>query len=279
MVNLIKNYINWHIKNLIKLFTDNLYKKQEDSYVKSLNFIFWLKGINNRIIYKNKENRFVIKNSEITFVFKNKKQGVHSYKNGLDARAKEIGKAYILDEIDFSENDFIVDCGANVGDLLLYFKHKNFKISYLGIEPSHEEYSCLEINARGYTHCNIGLWNKKTEKTFYISSDGADSSLIIPSTFDSEINVNCDRLDNLLSDDKNVKLLKLEAEGAEPEVLEGASKILKNIEYISADLGPERGIDNHETYSEVTNLLYKNNFSLIKINPDRLSVLYRNNKF
>ena len=279
MVNLIKNYINWHIKNLIKLFTDNLYKKQEDSYVKSLNFIFWLKGINDRIIYKNKENRFVIKNSEITFVFKNKKQGVHSYKNGLDARAKEIGKAYILDEIDFLENDFIVDCGANVGDLLLYFKHKNFKISYLGIEPSHEEYSCLEINARGYTHCNIGLWNKKTEKTFYISSDGADSSLIIPSTFDSEINVNCDRLDNLLSDDKNVKLLKLEAEGAEPEVLEGASKILKNIEYISADLGPERGIDNHETYSEVTNLLYKNNFSLIKINPDRLSVLYRNNKF
>ena len=247
--------------------------------MKSLNFIFWLKGINDRIIYKNKENRFVIKNSQITFVFKNKKQGVHSYKNGLDARAEEIGKAYILDEIDFLENDFIVDCGANVGDLLLYFKHKNFKISYLGIEPSHEEYSCLEINARGYTHSNIGLWNKKTEKTFYISSDGADSSLIIPSTFDSEINVNCDRLDNLLSDDKNVKLLKLEAEGAEPEVLEGASKILKNIEYISADLGPERGIDNHETYSEVTNLLYKNNFSLIKINPDRLSVLYRNNKF
>ena len=99
MVNLLKNYINWHIKNLIKLFTDNLYKKQEDSYVKSLNFIFWLKGINDRIIYKNKENRFVIKNSEITFVFKNKKQGVHSYKNGLDARAKEIVKAYILDAI------------------------------------------------------------------------------------------------------------------------------------------------------------------------------------
>ena len=119
MVNLLKNYINWHIKNLIKLFTDNLYKKQEDSYVKSLNFIFWLKGINDRIIYKNKENRFVIKNSEITFVFKNKKQGVHSYKNGLDARAEEIGKAYILDEIDFLENDFIVDCGANNGDLLI----------------------------------------------------------------------------------------------------------------------------------------------------------------
>ena len=279
MINLFKNYINWHIKNLVKLFTDNLHKKQEDTYVKSLNFIFWFKGINDRIKYKNKENRFIINNSEITFVFENKKQGVHSYKNGLDARAREIGKAYMLNEIDFMENDYIVDCGANVGDLLLYFKHKNIKINYLGIEPSPEEYSCLRINAKDYTHSNIGLWNKKAEKTFYISSDGADSSLITPSTFDSKINIKCDRLDNLLSDNKNVKLLKLEAEGAEPEVLDGASTILRNIEYISADLGPERGVDNLETYSEVTNLLYKNDFSLIKINPDRLSVLYKNNKY
>ena len=279
MINLFKNYINWHIKNLIKLFTDNLHKKQEDTYVKSLNFIFWFKGINDRIKYNNKENRFIINNSEITFVFENKKQGVHSYKKGLNARAIEIGKAYMLDEIDFLENDFIVDCGANVGDLLLYFKLKNYKISYLGIEPSPEEHSCLEINAKDYMHSNIGLWNKKAEKTFFVSSDGADSSLITPSTFDSKIDIKCDRLDNLLSDNKNVKLLKLEAEGAEPEVLDGASTILRNIEYISADLGPERGVDNLETYSEVTNLLYKNNFSLIKINPERLSVLYKNNKF
>ena len=279
MINLFKNYINWHIKNLIKLFTDNIHKKQEDTYVKLFNFIFWFKGINDRIKYNNKENRFIINNSEITFVFKNKKQGVHSYKNGLDARAREIGKAYMLNEIDFMENDYIVDCGANVGDLLLYFKHKNIKINYLGIEPSPEEYSCLRINAKDYTHSNIGLWNKKAEKTFYISSDGADSSLITPSTFDSKIVIKCDRLDNLLSANKNIKLLKLEAEGAEPEGIDGASKILKNIEYISADLGPERGVENLETYSDVTNLLYKNDFSLIKINPERLSVLYKNNKY
>jgi len=257
LINLFKNYINWHIKNLVKLLTDNLYKKNKDSYVKSLNFIFWFKGINDRIKYNNKENRFIIKNSKIAFVFKNKKQGVHSYKNGLDARAIEIGKAYMLNEIDFMENDFVVDCGANVGDLLLYFKHKNFKINYLGIEPSPEEHSCLEINAKDYTHSNIGLWNKKAKKTFFISSDGADSSLITPSTFDSKIDIICDRLDNLLSDNKNVKLLKLEAEGAEPEVLDGASTILRNIEYISADLGPERGVDNLETYSEVTNFFTK----------------------
>ena len=51
MINLFKNYINWHIKNLVKLFTDNLYKKNEDSYVKLFNFIFWFKGIDDRIKY------------------------------------------------------------------------------------------------------------------------------------------------------------------------------------------------------------------------------------
>ena len=147
MINLFKNYINWHIKNLVKLFTDNLHKKQEDTYVKSLNFIFWFKGINDRIKYKNKENRFILIIVKL-LLFLKIKQGVHSYKNGLDARAREIGKVYMLNEIDFMENDYIVDCGANVGDLLLYFKHKNIKINYLGIEPSPEEYSCLRINAK-----------------------------------------------------------------------------------------------------------------------------------
>ena len=79
-------------------------------------------------------------------------------------------------------------------------------------------------------------------------------------------NVWSDFLSNMLQNSRNWDKLEI-----------GKGKNI-NIEYISADLGPERGVDNLETYSEVTNLLYKNNFSLIKINPERLSVLYKNNK-
>ena len=87
----------------------------------------------------------------------------------------------------------------------------------------------------------------------------------------------CKRLDQLSFNTTKIKLLKLEAEGAEPEVLMGSENILRNIEYISADLGPERGSKNEETYPAVTDLLYKNNFSLIKINPERPTLLFRNN--
>ena len=38
-----------------------------------------------------------------------------------------------------------------------------------------------------------------------------------------------------------IKLLKIEAEGAELEVLQGSVDTLSNVEYISVDYGPKEG--------------------------------------
>ena len=51
----------------------------------------------------------------------NRRYGAINYGNGIDNRAIEIGNAYMLNEINFNKGDCIIDCGANVGDLLLYF--------------------------------------------------------------------------------------------------------------------------------------------------------------
>ena len=59
-------------------------------------------------------------------------------------------------------------------------------------------------------------------------------------------------------------MLKLEAEGAEPEVLEGAISVLNSIDYVSADVGPERGIHEQETRDTVVNFLEAHGFELIK---------------
>ena len=209
----------------------------------------------------------------------NRRYGAINYGNGIDNRAIEIGNAYMLNEINFNKGDCIIDCGANVGDLLLYFDFNKIYVDYIGIEPSPEEYSCLKENASGHKTLQIALWNEKIEKTFYVDSDGADSSLFVTANFDNEIKIKCNRLDNLQINKTHIKLLKLEAEGAEPEIVEGAREILKKTEFVSADLGPERGINSLETYGPVTDLLYKNNFRLIKINTERLSVLYKNNSF
>ena len=279
MIKLIIRYINWHLKSLSKLYENYLYKKQKMLYVRLFNIMLFLKRNHDRLRYDKIQDRYIIKNSKKELIFTNRKYGVDNYRDGLDKRAIEIGDAYMLNEIDFNKGDFIIDCGANVGDLLLYFDFNKICIDYVGIEPSPEEYSCLKENASIHKTLKIALWNEEIEKTFYIDSDGADSSLIMPANFDNKIKINCKRLDNLQFNKTHIKLLKLEAEGAEPEIIEGASEILKKTEFVSADLGPERGINSLETYGPVTDLLYKNNFSLIKINSARLSLLFKNNSF
>ena len=62
------------------------------------------------------------------------------------------------------------------------------------------------------------------------------------------------------------------------EVIKGSIGILNNIEYITGDFGFERGIDQSETYTEVKNILEKNNFELLKVS-DQLTALFKNKNF
>ena len=118
------------------------------------------------------------------------------------------------------------------------------------------------------------MWNKKRELAFYISSNHADSSIIKPKNFDDKITVKVSKLEEYVS--KPVKCLKLEAEGAEPEVLEGLESKLSLVEYIAADLGYERGVDCESTLPAVTNFLCQRGFELIKVNHTRICALYKN---
>ena len=62
---------------------------------------------------------------------------------------------------------------------------------------------------------------------------------------------------------QKIKLIKLEAEGFEPEILQGLKKYLNYVEYISIDCGFERGLNQESTIAECSNYLIKNNFKII----------------
>ena len=181
----------------------------------------------------------------------------------------------MLDLVDFKDGDLIVDCGANVGDLLMYFDIKGLKVEYIGFEPSPSEFMCLERNVSPRRAMNLGLWYEEKELKFYVSSGGADSSFIEPPRYDSIANIPTKRLDTIVTD-RRIKLLKLEAEGAEPEVIQGCDKILADIEFIAADLGEERGKEQESTMAPVINYVLSRNFEIISINAIRGSVLFRN---
>lgn len=197
-------------------------------------------------------------------------------RGGISSRTQRLANWYFLPLINFEPGDLVVDCGANVGELKLYFKESGLPVEYIGIEPSPLEFECLKENVAPSEALNIGLWNCDGELDFFVSSELADSSFIEPRIYEKLIKVQTKRLDSLLANRK-IKLLKLEAEGAEPEVLVGCSKILDRIEYISADVGFERGVDRTSTLAAVTNHLLANGFELVEVQPkQRLTALFRN---
>jgi len=206
--------------------------------------------------------------------FYHRQQANYAYRGGIPQRARKIGEDYFLPLVSFSQGDLVVDCGANVGDLSLYFQEKGLEVEYLGIEPSPKEFACLEKNVHPAKALNFGLWHEDHELDFFVSSQGADSSFILPADYSSVVKVPAKRLDSLV--DRKIKLLKVEAEGAEPEVLRGCDGLLGKIEYISADLGFERGLEQSSTLVPVTNYLLERGFELVTLSHDRIVALFRN---
>ena len=210
-----------------------------------------------------------------SLIFKHELQGGISYLKGIQARGDGIGSRYFLTKIDFKDGDIIFDCGANAGDLLLWFQNRSLKIAYTGFEPAPEEYGCLKRNIQHHHAHQVALWQNDGKLDFFCSSQAADSSIIEPSSFDEIIQIEAARLDNFLY--TNIKLLKLEAEGGELEVLKGAGTKLRTIHYISADLGPERGVMKEKTLIPVTKFLESNNFTLAYYNSVHQVALFKNN--
>ncbi len=154
------------------------------------------------------------------------------------------------------------------------------KIRYLGIEPSPSVFSSLKHNVPNQTIYNKGLWNQEKTIEFYISDLFGDSSIIPINNYKDKIDIKTITLGKIIEGLKsNVKLIKLEAEGAEPEILDGLRNFLKNVEYISVDAGFERGYEAKSTVPECVNYLLKNNFDLINYGKNRVVLLFKNNSF
>jgi len=86
--------------------------------------------------------------------------------------------------------------------------------------------------------------------------------LFRPKTRHHEIKVAQKRLDQAISL-QDVFLIKVEAEGGEPEVLIGSLRLLSRTKYVVVDGGPERGLEGSSTIDSCTKILLDNGFSEI----------------
>lgn len=270
-------YVIWHIAFLDNAYRTNIWRLNGHLFCLLFNFRAFVRRKSIRFKYDSENSIYRAESDGRQRFFHSKFTSLIAYSNGLKVRSQEIGAVYFLPAIVFQNGDRVIDCGANIGDLKLYFDFKDIDIEYLGIEPSPDEFECLVKNVVPGNSANFGLWHEDGELIFYVSSHNGDSSFIKPEKFTHERRIQTKRLDALISG--RVKLLKIEAEGAEPEVLQGCEKLLPDIEYISADLGFERGVRAESTLPFAANFLINHGFELVGIGYPRLIGLFRNKAF
>ena len=183
---------------------------------------------------------------------------------------------YCLDSIEINKGETVVDCGANIGEFYYSISKLQTNFNYIAFEPEPNNFHCLDLNLNEKNNTTLykyGLSEVNGTSEFFLSEDGSDSSFI-NSGLNNSIELETRTLDSFNLD--KIKLLKIEAEGFEPEVLKGALDTIKKTEYISIDSGPERGPMGETTLTQVTNILYENGYQLIKFNDRRCIGLFQN---
>ena len=258
-----------------KILRSIYFKLNNNLKVKILSFIFFLTNVDSKITYSN--NLFCIKNSHKKIFFSIPSR-ILLFRKGLIYRLSFLKKKYFIHKIKFQKNDIVLDCGANIGEIFFCF-NKNLKINYYAFEPSPRVFKDLHLNikSKNCSTYNLALNDEDKIKKFYVLDEGADSSLIKMNNYKNIISVKCTTLDKILKKiNKNVKLLKIDAEGAEPEVLSGLNKFKNRIKYISIEAGPERGIKEISTFKKSNKILSSKNFELIYENKTQFTYLFRN---
>ena len=240
------------------------------------NFINLLFPKRSKINYKNGQYfKYIFDDKLISYPNKRIVRVVNNYEHHLNF----LFESYCLNKISFKSDDYVVDCGANVGELLYCFYQKKLNINYIAFEPDPHSFTSLSRNLNQFENTeknNLGLSNKDGREEFFIDSLGGNSSLEYFGNDDKTM-ISTITLDSLNL--KKIKLLKLEAEGHEEEVLLGAIKTLKHVEFISVDYGPEKGTDQEPTTSQVVKVLYRNNFELISTSKHRQIGLFKNTNY
>ena len=202
------------------------------------------------------------------------------YGNGLRNRANKLFNSYLLDHIDFAHDDLVIDCGANYADLWLSLNGLIDDGKYVTFEPGIREHLSINYNAPNGIHLKKGLSKNDEVVTYYANERDADSSIIEPLNYSHKIEIETITLDNYVKENKidKIKLFKLDAEGFEPEIIDGALNSFNKIEYIALDGGYERGKSQTETFSEICNKLHHHGFKIVSINFVWARALFVNQK-
>lgn len=126
-------------------------------------------------------------------------------------------------------NACAIDVGANIGNHSLYFS--DFFSSVISIEPNKRAFALLRVNAdmvSNMTCHNFGVSSEAGEAKLIFGADNVGGARISPSTSClAGERIPLRTLDSVASHVENIKLVKIDVEGHEYQVLLGATEVIR----------------------------------------------------
>lgn len=160
------------------------------------------------------------------------------------------------------KNPYIIDCGANIGLSIFYFKKLFPESTIVAFEPDDKIFNLLEknilqINAdKKITINKEAVWTCDTELSFFSEGALAGSSVTDFGKKNDVIKVKAIDLKKYLN--KKIDFLKIDIEGAENEVIFDIAPLLHNVKNLFLEY---HGIINQpQNLGEILNLLKENGF-------------------
>ncbi len=169
------------------------------------------------------------------------------YRRGWAARLDRLARQQFgVGEVVFVKpGQTVFDIGANVGEFSAAMADLGARVYAVEGDPT--VMKCLEHNMAKTTGVHLSqtvIWKTTGEVTFYSVPKDADSSTIAPLATEGfeAMTLPALSLDDLARSlgIESIDLIKCDAEGAEPEVIEGGQHILRHTRQVAFDTGAER---------------------------------------
>lgn len=166
----------------------------------------------------------------------------------------------------------IIDCGANIGLSVIYFKNIFPDSEVICFEPDNNNFQLLEKNIADNKLNNVNIhkeaiWTKNGSISF--ESKGSEASKINESTEISSSQILCIDFAEVLSNYDEIDLLKMDIEGAEHSVIRHCSTHLHKIKNMFIEYHGKVSETNKLT--ELLTIFHENRFKVyIKNAADNL---------
>lgn len=175
--------------------------------------------------------------------------------------------------------NYVIDIGANVGQFSVEILDNGFKGEIISFEPLTSAYSELVKNSKKYNNWTIypksAIGNTDGEIEINISNNSVSSSILniskkhIDASNESRYigieKVRIHKLDSLFSKEqlkeKNI-FIKIDTQGFEWQVLEGASNILEDTKGLLCELSFDKLYEGQHLWQEIITKLEQYNFKL-----------------